>query len=90
MIRTVSIQNKLTSLPSSLVRLDCLRTLDLSHNFLHSAEETIFQIQSLEYLGKQNLETDVILRQQKNHNQKCYFILNSVLIVLTGNRLEML
>ena len=68
MIRTVSIQNKLTSLPSSLVHLDCLRTLDLSHNFLHSAEETIFQIQSLEYLGKQNLGTNVILRHQSKNN----------------------
>ena len=49
-------ENKIRNVPSSLVSLTSLRTLDVSHNALHSAEDHIFQMRSLQYLGRQNLD----------------------------------
>ena len=44
-------ENKLRNLPSSLASLPVLRTLDVSYNLLSSAEDHVFQLTSLQYLG---------------------------------------
>ena len=44
-------ENKLRNLPSSLASLPVLRTLDVSYNLLTAAEDHVFQLTSLQYLG---------------------------------------
>lgn len=45
-------ENKLRNLPPSLVSLQLLKTLDVSYNLLSAAENHVFQLASLQYLGK--------------------------------------
>ena len=64
-------ENKIRNVPSSLVSLTSLRTLDVSHNALRSAEDHIFQMRSLQYLGMENLDT---FTSESNSN---FWFLNS-------------
>ena len=47
----VFLENKLRNLPSSLASLHVLRRLDVSGNLLSAAEDHVFQLTSLQYLG---------------------------------------